>query len=163
MNIQKLPAINALLNLISGIFVIVGWLFIYLKRKKLHVISMLMATVTSTVFLISYLVYHFNTQAITRFTATGIMRPTYFALLTSHVALAFSVPPLVVLTLMPAIYSRFDKHRRIAKWTLPIWLYVSVTGVLVYVILYRWLPYREFQSTVGACLPFFLHTARPIN
>jgi putative membrane protein len=142
-NIQKLPAINALLNLISGLFIIVGWWFIYLKRKKLHVISMLTATVTSIVFLISYLVYHFNTQAITHFTATGIIRLAYFALLISHVALAFSVPPLVVLTLIPAIYSRFDKHRCIAKWTLPIWLYVSVTGVLVYMILYRWWPSTE--------------------
>jgi uncharacterized membrane protein YozB (DUF420 family) len=139
-NIQRLPAINACLNFLSSVFIIVGWWFISLKHKKLHIISMLMATVTSIVFLIFYLVYHFNTQAITRFTATGIIRPAYFALLTSHVILAFSVPPLVILTLIPAIYSRFDRHRYIAKWTLPIWLYVSITGVLVYMTLYRWFP-----------------------
>jgi len=139
-NIQKLPTINATLNLLSSVFIIAGWWLISLKRKKLHIISMLMATTTSIVFLIFYLVYHLNTQVITRFTATGIIRPAYFAILISHVALAFSVPPLVILTLIPAIYSRFDKHRYIAKWTLPIWLYVSVTGVLVYVMLYWWLP-----------------------
>src|SRR5438132_1708513 len=109
MNIQKLPTINALLNFLSSVFIIVGWRFISLRRKKLHIISMLMATITSIVFLIFYLIYHFNTQVITRFTATGIIRLAYFSLLISHVALAFSVPPLVILTLIPAIYSRFDR------------------------------------------------------
>lgn len=140
MNIQQLPAINACLNLISSLFIIGGWYFIITKSKKLHIISMFMATVVSTIFLFCYLIYHFKTQAVTCFTATGIIRPIYFVLLISHVLLAFTILPLVILTLIPAIQSHFDQHRRIAKWTLPIWLYVSVTGVLVYMMLYQWFP-----------------------
>ena len=140
MSIQQLPAVNASLNFLSTIFILAGWWFISTQRKKLHIVSMLTAVVTSTVFLVCYLTYHLNTHAVTHFTATGVIRPIYFVLLISHVLLAFTVPPLVILTLIPAIRSRFDKHRRIAKWTLPIWLYVSVTGVLVYLMLYQWFP-----------------------
>lgn len=140
MHVQQLPFINASLNFLSTIFILAGWYFIRTHRKRLHIVSMLTAVVTSVIFLICYLYYHFNTQAVTHFTATGIIRPLYFTLLISHVLLAFAVPPLVILTLIPAFRSRFDKHRRIAKWTLPIWLYVSITGVLVYLMLYQWFP-----------------------
>ena len=140
MHLQQLPTINACLNFLSSLFIIAGWWFITTKRKKLHIISMLIAMVISILFLLCYLIYHFNTQVVTHFTAMGLIRSAYFILLISHVLLAFSVLPLIVLTLIPAIQSRFDKHRHIAKWTLPIWLYVSITGVLVYMMLYQWFP-----------------------
>lgn len=140
MNIHQLPAINASLNFLSTIFILAGWWSIRNHRKKLHILAMITAVVTSTLFLVCYLYYHFHTQAVTRFTTPHFVRPIYLALLTSHVLLAFAVPPLVICTLIPAIRARFDKHRRIAKWTLPIWLYVSITGVLVYLMLYQWFP-----------------------
>ncbi len=140
MSIHQLPSINALLNFLSTVFILAGWWFIHHQRKQLHIAAMITAVITSTIFLACYLYYHFHTHVITHFTATGIVRPLYFTLLISHVLLAFAVPPLVICTLIPAIRSRFDKHRRIAKWTLPIWLYVSVTGVLVYLMLYQWFP-----------------------
>lgn len=143
MSIHQLPALNASLNFLSTIFILAGWWSIRTHHKKLHIVAMITAVLTSTLFLACYLYYHFHTHVVTHFTAMGIVRPIYFTLLISHVLLAFSVPPLVISTLIPAIRSHFDKHRRIAKWTLPIWLYVSVTGVLVYLMLYQWFPPNE--------------------
>jgi putative membrane protein len=140
MSIQQLPAINASLNFLSTVFILIGWWFIRHQYKRSHMVAMITAVITSTIFLGCYLYYHFHTHAVTHFTATGMIRPIYFTLLISHVLLAFAVPPLVICTLVPALRSRFDKHRRIAKWTLPIWLYVSITGVLVYLMLYQWFP-----------------------
>ena len=100
---------------------------------------MIAALVTSSMFLISYLVYHYNVGSV-RFTGLGLSRTVYFIILISHTLLAASVPPLAILTLTRALKKRFDRHRRIARWTFPIWLYVSVTGVMIYVMLYHIYP-----------------------
>ena len=140
MTIHDLPAINASLNALSTLFISAGWFFIKTARKKAHIASMICAVSTSTIFLGCYVFYHLSTHVVTRFTAPGWIHTFYISMLTSHILLAFATVPLVILTLIPAIKARFDKHIRIARWTLPIWLYVSVTGVLVYMMLYQWFP-----------------------
>jgi putative membrane protein len=141
MTLQQLPALNAGLNALSGVFVLLGWFFIKNEHKVAHVFSMACAIVTSTVFLGCYVTYHWLKHGVvTRFTAEGLIRPVYFTLLISHTILAATVPVLVIMTVIPALRARYDKHRNIARWTLPVWLYVSVTGVLVYLMLYRWFP-----------------------
>lgn len=140
MTIQDLPPINASLNGLSTLLLIAGWFFIRAGRKKAHIGMMLSAIVTSTVFLACYLTYHFNVELVTRFTTPGWPKLLYFIILISHSILAAATPFLVILTVIPALRARFDRHRRIARWTLPIWLYVSFTGVLVYLMLYQWFP-----------------------
>ncbi len=141
MAISDLPAFNASLNFISAVFISLGWYFIRRGFWRRHMVFMIVALTSSTVFLASYLTYHAHVgEKSTHFTAPGIVRPIYFAMLISHILLAFATLPLVVVTLVPVFRRRWDKHRRIAKWTMPIWLYVSVTGVLVYLMLYRWFP-----------------------
>jgi len=138
MSITDLPAVNASLNALTTVFILAGWWFISRNRIPQHITCMVAAVVTSAVFLSCYLYYHLNTQIVTRFSGEGLIRPLYFFILISHILLAFAVPPLVIFTVIPAIRARFDRHRRIARWTLPIWLYVSVTGVVVYLMLYQW-------------------------
>jgi len=140
MTVHDLPAVNASLNALSTVFICLGWWFILHERKAQHIAMMICALTTSTAFLTCYLIYHFNVRVVTKFTAVGLVRPVYYALLSSHILLAFVTLPLVIMTVIPALRARFDKHRRIAKWTMPIWLYVSVTGVLVYLMLYKWFP-----------------------
>lgn len=140
MTIGDLPAVNASLNALSTLFIIVGWLFVRRQYTRQHIISMSCALLTSTLFLICYLTYHFNVVAVTRFTAQGVVRPIYFTLLLTHVVLAVVTVPLVIATVVPAVQARYDRHRRLARWTLPIWLYVSVTGVVIYLMLYQWFP-----------------------
>ena len=141
MTISDLPAINASLNATSTVFISLGWWFIRRGFWRQHIACMITAVCSSTVFLASYLIYHFHVgEKSTPFTAPGIVRPIYFALLISHILLAFITLPLVIATLIPAFRRRWEKHRRIAKWTMPIWLYVSITGVLVYLMLYQWFP-----------------------
>lgn len=140
MSLSDLPAINASLNAITTTFILAGWWFISRNRIPQHITCMVSAVVTSTIFLACYLYYHFHTHIVTKFTAEGPIRYIYFFILITHIILAFAVPVLVIGTLIPAIKARFDRHRRIARWTLPIWLYVSVTGVLVYMMLYQWFP-----------------------
>ncbi|MDP9291745.1 MAG: DUF420 domain-containing protein [Verrucomicrobiota bacterium] len=140
MTIHDLPPINASLNGLSAVFILIGWYLIKTNRTKAHIISMSAAVMTSALFLVCYLIYHFNVRAITRFTAPGLVRYVYLSILISHVILAFTTVPLVIATLVPALRARYDKHRRIAYWTLPIWLYVSITGVIVYLMLYQWFP-----------------------
>ena len=102
---------------------------------------MITAVVSSTLFLTGYVVYHVHVgERSTQFTAQGIVRHLYFAMLISHIVLAFVTLPLVILTLVPVFRRRWDRHRRTARWTMPIWLYVSVTGVLVYFMVYQWFP-----------------------
>jgi len=137
---HDLPVVNASLNALSAVFITAGWRFIRSGRTRAHIVCMLCAVATSTLFLGCYLTYHISVRAFTRFTAPGLIHTVYIALLFSHVLLAFATVPLVTATLIPALRSRFDRHMRIAKWTLPIWLYVSVTGVLVYMMLYQWFP-----------------------
>jgi len=134
-----LPGINASLNGLSGVFLVIGYLAIRGGRVRLHRGLMLSAFTTSTLFLISYLTYHFQV-GFTPFKGEGAVRIVYFAILIPHVTLAVVVVPMVLVTLHRGLKGRFDKHRPLARWTLPIWLYVSVTGVLVYMMLYVWYP-----------------------
>ncbi len=136
MTVHDLPALNAALNATAAALLAWGYVLIRAGRRDLHRRVMIAAFVTSSLFLVSYLVYHAQVGSV-RFTRQGIVRPIYFTILFTHVTLAALVLPLALVTLSRALASRFDRHRRIARWTLPIWLYVSVTGVLVYVLLYR--------------------------
>src|SRR5215469_748636 len=131
------PAINASLNGTSTVLLLTGRWLIAQRRIAAHRFVMLTAAATSSLFLISYLYYHFHVGSV-RFQGTGWSRPVYFTILISHVVLAAAIVPLVIVTLTRALSDRFDKHRAIARWTFPLWLYVSVTGVLVYFMLYKW-------------------------
>jgi uncharacterized membrane protein YozB (DUF420 family) len=137
--ISFLPAVNAALNATSALLLAIGYLCIRRKKITAHKICMLSAFGTSTLFLISYLTYHYHVGSI-RFAGRGGIRILYFAILTSHTILAAAIVPLVLVTLSRALKGRFDRHVRIARWTLPIWLYVSVTGVIVYWMLYHLYP-----------------------
>lgn len=141
MSVSDLPALNASLNGVCAAFLMAGYVFIRQNRQQAHRNCMVSAFVTSCLFLISYLVYH-SLAGATRFQGQGWIRPIYFTLLISHTILATAIVPLVFLTLARAIKSRFDLHRRIARWTWPIWMYVSVTGVVIYVMLYHLYPSR---------------------
>lgn len=136
MTVHDLPAVNATLNALSGILLTIGYLLIRKRRIRQHRMVMMTAFITSSLFLICYVVYHAQVGSV-RFTRTGFVRPLYFGILITHVTLAAAVPPLAIVTLWRGLSARYDRHRRIARWTLPIWLYVSVTGVLVYVLLYQ--------------------------
>jgi len=136
MDLSSLPTLNAVLNSISGLFLVAGYLMIRRRRIRLHRACMLGAFTTSTLFLISYVIYHINVGSVA-FTGRGAIRFVYFSILISHVVLAGLILPLALVTLVQALRERFDRHARIARWTLPIWLYVSLTGVVVYLMLYR--------------------------
>lgn len=139
MTISDLPAINATFNAISTVFISLGWWLIRRGLWRQHVACMITALVSSALFLTGYLVYH--AQAGEKSSGySGLIAWFYFPMLISHVLLAFVTLPLVIATLIPVFRRRWDKHRRIAKWTMPIWLYVSITGVLVYMLLYQWFP-----------------------
>jgi putative membrane protein len=145
--IFTLPHVNALLNMTSGLFLIAGFVFIRRRRIRAHRASMLAAFIASTVFLISYVLYHsllayYLGQGPTKFKGEGLIRPVYFAILISHTILAVVVVPFILITLIRGLRRQDDKHRRIARWTLPLWLYVSVTGVAVYLFLYQLYPAR---------------------
>lgn len=133
----RFPALNAALNGTSAALLLSGRWFIARKNTVAHRASMVTALFTSGLFLASYLYYHFHVGSV-HFEGTGWSRPLYFTILISHTVLAATVVPLVIVTLSRALRSRFPQHRAIARWTFPIWLYVSVTGVLVYFMLYRW-------------------------
>ena len=137
--ISFLPHLNALLNSTSALFLTAGYSFIRTGRVRAHRNCQLTAFFTSVVFLVSYLTYHYY-HGDTRFAGQGIVRPFYFVVLISHVVLAIVIVPLVVITLYRAARGDFLKHRRIARWTLPLWLYVSITGVIVYLMLYHIYP-----------------------
>jgi uncharacterized membrane protein YozB (DUF420 family) len=140
MDVTRLPTLNALLNATSAVLLIAGYLCIRRRKVTGHKICMLSAFVTSSLFLTSYLILRYY-AGMTRFPGQGWIRPVYFTILTSHTVLAAGIVPLVLITLSRALRGRFDRHARIARWTLPLWLYVSVTGVLVYWILYRLYPH----------------------
>jgi uncharacterized membrane protein YozB (DUF420 family) len=137
--LSALPLINALLNGTSAGLLTLGWWFIRRRRVRPHVVCMLTAVFVQGLFLVSYLYYHLH-HGSTRFTGEGWTRPVYFSLLLSHTILAVVIVPLVILSLIWTVRGRFDRHKRIARWTLPVWLYVCVTGVLVYLFLYQWFP-----------------------
>ncbi len=136
-SIGDLPTLNAALNGTSAVLLTLGYLFIRRKKVNLHKACMVSAFVISTLFLVSYLTYHYHAGS-KPFPGEGWTRPLYFAILISHVILATVTLPLSIVTLARGIRGRFEKHRRIARWALPIWLYVSVTGVVVYLMLYHW-------------------------
>jgi uncharacterized membrane protein YozB (DUF420 family) len=136
MDMSSLPTLNAILNSISGLFLATGYVMIRRRRITAHRACMLGAFTTSTLFLASYLIYHANVGSVP-FTGIGTIRVVYFTILISHIVLAALILPLALVTLVQALRERFDRHARIARWTLPVWLYVSVTGVVVYWMLYR--------------------------
>ena len=133
--VSYLPTVNAVLNSASALLLVAGYLFIRSKKVLAHKLCMLSAFTTSTLFLISYLSYHYQVGSVP-FKGQGWIRTVYFTVLISHTILAVTIVPLVLITLSRALKGSFDRHKRIARWTLPIWLYVSVTGVIVYWMLY---------------------------
>ena len=134
--LSHLPAIDATLNALSAVLLACGFYFIRRKQVSAHRTCMLAALTTSVLFLVCYLTYHYY-HGVTRFPGSGAVRTFYLSLLGSHTILAVVIVPLVLATLYRAWRRRFDLHRRVARWTLPLWIYVSVTGVAVYWMLYR--------------------------
>jgi uncharacterized membrane protein YozB (DUF420 family) len=137
--LRALPGLNALLNTLAAVLIVLGYRAVRRGEIETHRAFMLSASVTSALFLVSYLTYHAQVGSV-RFTAQGLPRTIYFAVLLSHTVLAAVTLPLVLRTLYLGWKRHDDRHRRIARWTLPIWLYVSVTGVVVYLMLYRLYP-----------------------
>ena len=137
--ISYLPHFNACLNTTSFVLLSSGYLFIRAGKIAAHRACQVAALCVSVLFLASYLTYHFN-HGTTRFQGTGLSRPIYFTILTSHTILAIVIVPLVIITFYRAIRMDFARHRRIARITLPLWLYVSITGVIVYLMLYQIYP-----------------------
>ena len=136
MSISDLPALNATLNGIAAILLVIGWVLVRRRKLEQHRRVMLAAFGMSVLFLISYVIYHANAGS-RPFPGRGPIRAVYFTILITHIILAAAIVPLALITLSRALAARYDRHRAIARWTLPIWLYVSVTGVLVYLMLYR--------------------------
>ena len=136
LSIESLPLVNATLNAIATVLLIVGYLCIRRGRIRAHRAAMIAAFTVSTLFLACYLVYHAHVGS-RPFPGRGPVRTVYFTILISHIILAAAIPPLAGLTLWRALRGRFDRHVPIARWTLPLWLYVSVTGIVVYLMLYQ--------------------------
>jgi putative membrane protein len=136
MSVSDLPTLNAILNLTSAILIAAGGYFIYKRRIEAHKKCMIAALFVSMAFLTSYLIYHYYAGSVP-YTGQGWMRPVYFVILITHIILAIAIVPMVLRTVFLGLRSRFDSHVAIARWTFPIWMYVSVTGVIVYVMLYR--------------------------
>jgi len=134
--ITDLPALNAILNLISSVLLGTGYYFIRKRNIPAHKACMVAALITSTAFLTSYVIYHFNVGSVP-FTKQGWLRPVYFLILIPHVILAMVSLPFILRTAYLGLTSRFDKHVRVARWTFPVWMYVSITGVIVYLMLYQ--------------------------
>ena len=139
--LHVMPVVNASLNALSGLLLLTAYILIRQKRIQAHKRFMLAACTTSILFLICYLTYHYL-GGMTRFAGTGWSRIVYFSILTSHTILAVIIVPLAVLSVLNGLRMRVPQHRRVARWTFPLWMYVSVTGVLVYFFLYHWFPSR---------------------
>jgi putative membrane protein len=131
------PAFNASLNGISAVLLAGGYTAIRAGKRGIHKVFMISAFTVSTIFLVSYVVYHLRVKQLVLFQGQGWIRPVYFTLLTSHTILAIVIVPLILITLRRAWLEKFDKHRLIARWTLPLWFYVCVTGVIVYFMVYQ--------------------------
>jgi uncharacterized membrane protein YozB (DUF420 family) len=147
MSITDLPAVNGCLNGLSTVFLSLGYYFIRRRNKNAHRNCMVSAFITSTLFLACYLTYHgylgyYLHRGPTRFTEPVWFRPIYLVILLTHTVLAVVIVPLVLLTLHRAVKQKFDLHKRIARWTWPLWMYVSVTGVLIYLLLYQIFPQK---------------------
>jgi putative membrane protein len=139
-NLHDLPAVNGTLNGLSAIFLSAGYFFIKKKNMRAHRNCMISAFATSVIFLICYLTYHIFVHHVTRFENPAWFRPIYLTILLTHTVLAVVIVPLVLMTLNRALKERFALHKKIARWTWPLWMYVSVTGVVVYLILYQIFP-----------------------
>lgn len=147
MTIQDFPAINASLNGLSGVFLTFGYVFIKQGKKGAHRNCMIAALITSTVFLACYLTYHELLRRTTGshgtpFAGEGVIRYIYFTILISHIILAVVIVPMIITTVVFASRQRWEKHKRLSRVTWPLWMYVSVTGVIVYFMLYHWFPSR---------------------
>jgi putative membrane protein len=141
MELSQFPAINATLNAIATGFIVLGLVFIKMERKLAHTVCMLAALASSTAFLACYITYHIAKEGVvTRFTHEGWPRTLYYFILGTHTPLAIVVLPFIILAVVRALQARYEQHRRWARIAAPIWLYVSVTGVLVYFMLYQWFP-----------------------
>ena len=139
--VSVFPAVNASLNALAGVFLLIAYVLIRRRRIEAHRRFMLAACAASLLFLVSYVTYHtLRGGVVTKFAGTGAMRTLYLTILTSHTILAVVILPLVVITLRNGLKMRLPEHRRIARWTFPLWIYVSITGVLVYFFLYHWFP-----------------------
>jgi uncharacterized membrane protein YozB (DUF420 family) len=134
--ISDLPAVNATLNAIAAICLIAGYAQIRRGRRELHKRCMLAALTASAIFLVCYVIYHVNTGS-RPFPGQGVIRVVYFSILITHVILAVTILPLALMTAARGLTAQYDRHVRIARWTLPLWLYVSVTGVVIYLMLYQ--------------------------
>jgi uncharacterized membrane protein YozB (DUF420 family) len=141
MNNSVLPHLNASLNATSGLLLLAGFFFIRRRRVTAHLVCMVGALCVSALFLVSYLVYHYNYGSV-RFTGQGAVRRLYLGILLTHTVLATVIVPLILLTVRRAVRGEFRLHRRLARWTYPLWLYVSATGVIVYLMLYHLYPAR---------------------
>lgn len=141
MSVSDLPLLNACLNGLSTLFLIAGWRFIRNGRRQQHALMMGSAFFTSCVFLVFYVLHKILVKGVhTPIGAEGFWRGVYYFILITHIILAMVIVPMALMTIARARRGDFERHRRIARWTLPVWLYVSVTGVLVYLMLYRWFP-----------------------
>ena len=144
-NVSILPHLNAVLNGAAAVVLLIGFYFIRRKNREAHRRAMLTAMAISALFLVSYVTLRFFAP-IFQFQGQGIIRPVYFTLLASHVILAIAIVPLVAITVFRALSARFDRHRKIARWTWPIWMYVSVSGIVVYLMLYQIYPGPEIAN-----------------
>ena len=136
MTVTDLPTLNATLNATCAVLLVIGWSLIKRGKIRQHRAVMIAAVAVSALFLLSYLIYHAQVGSV-RFTKVGFIRTVYFTVLLTHTVLAAVIVPMVLVTLSRGLSGKYDPHRRIARWTMPIWLYVSITGVVVYFMLYR--------------------------
>jgi uncharacterized membrane protein YozB (DUF420 family) len=137
MTVTDLPTLYTIFNACALLHIILGLTMIKMGQKKAHIVSMVIALLFSTAFLGCYLYYHYYAGHV-RYAGQGWTRPVYFTILFSHIPLAVLSLPLIIMTVFPALRQRFDKHKRMAKWTVPVWLYVSVTGIIIYMMCYVW-------------------------
>ena len=143
MTLHDLPASNATFNGLAGVFLSFGYYFIKRGNKIAHRNCMIAALCSSALFLTGYLIYHFGVHGVTHFLNPLWFRPIYLTILFTHLVLAIVIVPLIIVTLSRALRQRFDKHKRIARWTWPLWMYVSVTGVIIYLLLYKIFPQQQ--------------------
>jgi uncharacterized membrane protein YozB (DUF420 family) len=141
--LHDLPASNATFNGLAGVFLSFGYYFIKRGNKIAHRNCMIAALCSSALFLTGYLIYHFGVHGVTYFLNPPWFRPIYLTILFTHLVLAIVIVPLIVVTLSRALRQRFDKHKRIARWTWPLWMYVSITGVIIYLLLYKIFPQQQ--------------------
>ncbi|TAK97776.1 MAG: DUF420 domain-containing protein [Verrucomicrobia bacterium] len=142
MSLNDLPAFNASFNGLAAVFLSFGFYFIKHRNRAAHQKCMVAALISSALFLAGYLTYHFTVHGVTKFVNPPWFRPFYLTLLLTHTVLAVVIVPLILVTLIRALRERFDAHRKIARWTWPLWMYVSVTGVIIYLLLYQIFPQR---------------------